>query len=219
MAPPVCASMKGTLIALTLTLLLFTGHAEEKTALPADTQALMQGFRVLEARELKAAKDRIEPRRKELLTALHRQLDRETRGGNLNAALAIKEQIASLDHSTGAPAKDMDATATTAAAAPNAEAAAVAGRKAKVHSANGYDPEIQFNGDNTIKVSDGQKVFPGPPYWFARWSVFRGRIMIRNRANEAVGYIPFDLSRKSSAFQSTHKEMELFDRAKVSFAE
>ena len=211
--------MRSTLVALTLTLLLSTGHAEERPALPADAQALIQGFRVFEARELKAAQDRIEPRRKELLTALQRQLDRETRGGSLNAALAIKEQIASLSQSTGAPAQDTAAAPVGTAAAPNAEEAAVAGRKAKIHSANGYDPELQFNGDKTIKVSEGQKVYPGQPYWFARWSAARGRIIIWNGAKEEVGYIPFDPTRKSSTLQTTHKAMEPFDRAKVSFAE
>jgi hypothetical protein len=204
-----------TLAAFALPLL--SAFAAEKSALPPEARAIVQGFRATEAMELKTARSRIEPKRAEAIAALKRQMDRETRNGNLDAALAIREQIAALD---------VNATGTSATAEPqpledntqSLEASLVTGRKFSILDSQGNDPQLELKADKTITVREGKKVFPGQAFWMKRWDVTPTRIVIFNGNKEELGYFPFNPARKASVFTTTHKS-GYFNRAKVTLVE
>src|SRR5690606_37526997 len=66
-------------------------------ALPEDSSDLLSKLESFKDAELKKAHKTIEKKQTAVIEVLNSHMDRETRAGNLDAALALKEKIASLN--------------------------------------------------------------------------------------------------------------------------
>lgn len=86
---------------LLLIISLAIGHAQERSAaLPADTLDLLAKLQAFEAAETERVDAAIAQKRQQVAEVLKTHLDRETKAGNLETALALKNLISELEENS-----------------------------------------------------------------------------------------------------------------------
>lgn len=156
-----------TVLILGLTTLLWS---DESTKLPADAERVIERLEKFESDKYAEVQKEIRNKRQEVAKYLKTLLDRETKMGKLESALAIKNKIEALTESNVSPGKpaedsaaDFDITSTVwkAHSGPdtNRSIEFLEDGKMKIHLGNGggwHDWKWQSLGDNTYSIKNPQ---------------------------------------------------------------